>query len=140
MRTFNIQGDLDLFALDNYLKAKYPVKILASSKNLLELKIFGFYNSLPIEPIIFSEAIVSIKRDEIDDLTTVTFSLFTPFFLLILFFSITVSITASNELDPKNFIEFALYSFCFFAIFFLPGYLWAWFKHKSLIAILKKKN
>ncbi len=140
MRSYKIQGEIDIEALDKYLRANYPTKVLSSAKNVLVFKIFGFYKLLPMTPLIFNEAVVSIKHFEKTDLTTVKFSILTTFYLYILFLPLIISFIAANGCRPENFFEFSIFFFIFYPIMVVPGLLWAWFKQKRLISILSKKT
>lgn len=137
MRSYNIQGEIDLKVLEKYLLGvTYPVKILLSAENILKLKLFGFYRLTPLNPIIFNEAIITIKYIENSDLTNIKFSIFTTFYLTLLLFPLIVSIVAAGGCRPENNFEFTIFFLIFYPIFFLPGLFWAWFKEKRLISIL----
>jgi hypothetical protein len=136
MISYSINCKIDLEALDSYLKRNYPVEILTSAENYLKLKIFGFYRFMPFEFFILNEAIVSIEHMEKFGSTKVSFSLFASFFISYLFFSVIAAIVAATSCGPENFGDFFLFCLFFFLLFFLPGYLWARFKHQRLISIL----
>ena len=138
MRSYSIQGKIDLKALDRHLKGNYPVEILISGENLLKFKIFGFYRVLPFDLFILNEAIVSIEYIEKSGTTRVTFSLFTSFFIAVVFFSLVATFIAATSCGPKNFLEFIIFFLIFSVMFFLPGFLWARFKHQRLISILSR--
>jgi hypothetical protein len=139
MRSYNIQGEIDLKVLEKYLLGvSYPIKILLSTENILKFKLFGFYRLTPLNPILFDEAIVTIKYIKNSDLTNIKFSIFTTYYLALFCFPLIGSIVAAGGCKPANFFEFTIFFFIFYPIFFLPGLFWAWFKQKRLISILSK--
>ena len=140
MRSYDIQGEIDLKVLEKYLlRITYPIKILLSAENILKFKLYGFYRLTPFEPLLFCDAIVTIKYFEKSDLTNIKFSIFTTYYLYLFFVPIIFSIVAAGGCKPENYFEFTIFFFIFYPIFFLPGLFWAWFKHKRLISILSKK-
>lgn len=139
MRSYRTKCDIDLEALDSYLKENYPVEIISSSKNVLKFKIVGFYKLVPIPPFIFQDAIVSIKYDETSGFSTVTFSLFSCHFISLFLVSLFISLAIATGCNPKNFFELFVFFIILFPLFFFPYFYWSWIKHERLISILSKK-
>jgi hypothetical protein len=131
MRSYTIQGEIDLEALDRYLRGNYPVEILLSVENLLKFKIFGFYRLFPFELFILDEAIVSIEHIEKSGSTNVTFSLLTSFFIALVLFSVVATFIAATSCGPKNLGEFFI--FCLF--FFYCSFRLAFFGQGSSISV-----
>ena len=146
MRSYKIPAKIDLENFDLYLKNRYPVDVLSSAKNTIVLKIIGFYRILPyyfskfalIRFILQHEAIVSINYIENKRLTTLTFSIFTSYYYSLFITSLIACLLVGISCNPSNYFEFIIYCFVFFLLFFLPGFLFAWYKHKHLVSILLK--